>query len=75
MMVLPGLLMSLLSQQFTKVLCLLLCLPSLGCRDRVGLKVSNRILARRVDLFGEHVVNVTLEGRASLGGMTPSCLN
>ena len=57
-MVLPGPHMSQSSQEFTEVLCLLLCLPSLGCRDMEGLKVGNR----RHDMFGEHVMNATMEG-------------
>ncbi len=57
-MVLPGPHMSLSSQEFTEVLCLLLCLASQCCRDREWLKMGNR----RHDLFGEHVMNVTTEG-------------
>ena len=58
LMVLPGPHMSQSSQEFTEVLCLLICQPSLGCRDREGLKVGNR----REDLFREHAVNATMEG-------------
>ena len=58
LMVLPGTHTSLSSPQFSEALCVLLCLPSLCCRDRVGLKVGNR----RVDLYGEQVVNATMEG-------------
>ena len=57
-MVLPGPHMSISSQQFAEALCVLLCLPSLRCRDRVGLKVGNR----RMDLYGEHVMNAKMEG-------------
>ena len=57
-MVLPGPHTSLSSPQFSEALCVLLCLPSLCCRDRVGLRVGNR----RVDLYGEQVVNATMEG-------------
>ena len=57
-MVLPDPHMSLSPPQFSEALCMLLCLPSLCCRDRVGLKVGDR----RVDLYGEQVVNATMEG-------------
>ena len=58
LMVLPGPHTSISSPHFSEALCVLLCLPSLCCRDRVGLKVGNR----RVDLYGEQVVNATMEG-------------
>jgi hypothetical protein len=59
---LPGPHSSLSSPQFGEALCLLLCLPALCCRDRVGQKVGRR----RVDLYGEEVVNENLAG----GGFT-----
>ena len=59
---LPGPHTSLSSPQFGEALCVILCMPSLCCRDRVGLKVGDR----RMDLFGEQVVNATMEG----GGFT-----
>ena len=34
-------------------------MPSLCCRDRVGLKVGNRT----EDEYGEQVLNATMEGR------------
>ena len=59
---LPGPHTSLSSPQFGEALCVILCMPSLCCRDRVGLKVGDR----RVDAYGEQVVNATMEG----GGFT-----
>ena len=62
LMALPGPDSSLTSPQFGEAMCLLLALPSLCCRDRVGEKVGRR----RVDLFGVAVLNENLEG----GGFT-----
>jgi hypothetical protein len=59
---LPGPDSSFTSPQFGEAMCLLLALPSLCCRDRLGEKVGKR----RVDLFGVNILNKTLEG----GGFT-----
>ena len=59
---LPGPHSSLSSPQFGEAMCLVLVIPSLCCRDRVGMKIGRR----RVDPYGEEVVNENVAG----GGFT-----